>query len=345
MLDKERIYLFKQPYVKSFQRDENETDKVFRSRGLKGVEFIRASPGKDPRTLSASSLRSRKRMESLLQRARDFMLSRDRDKEEQRVIDEKEAENEKSVGKDYPDPELVETFIVPVVEARAEKEADNVNEIDESATENSSPATRRSKREKAKPVKEPEVEHRLKEAKPAADVVEERKSARIKKHVTFSNPPTSDDRQVEAEKPVRSRRHKPEEPRQVPEVEIESSVVEPAIVETPVTTAEEKTFTQNQLEATATDVEAASNVENNCIDVPVNNGEVLEEIIFEELPTEEEVEEEDEDVDDDDEEFSDFECILDVDEDSDGLLIPLENGWVCEKNWSSRTGSYSTHFW
>ena len=75
------------------------------------------------------------------------------------------------------------------------------------------------------------------------------------------------------------------------------------------------------------------------------NCRVLEEIIFEELPTEEEVEEEDEDVDDDDEEFSDFECILDVDEDSDGLLIPLENGWVCEKNWSSRTGSYSTHFW
>jgi hypothetical protein len=60
---------------------------------------------------------------------------------------------------------------------------------------------------------------------------------------------------------------------------------------------------------------------------------------------EEEEEDEDEDEDEDDEEFSDFECILDVDDDSDGLLIPLENGWVCEKNWSSRAGTYSTHFW
>ena len=63
-----------------------------------------------------------------------------------------------------------------------------------------------------------------------------------------------------------------------------------------------------------------------------------------EMPSDDELEEEDDD-DDDDEEFSDFECILDIDEDSDGLLIPLENGWVCEKNWSSRTGTYSTHFW
>ena len=66
----------------------------------------------------------------------------------------------------------------------------------------------------------------------------------------------------------------------------------------------------------------------------------------EELEEEEEEEEdEDEDEAEDDEEFSDFECILDVDDDSDGLLIPLENGWVCEKNWSSRAGTYSTHFW
>ena len=46
-------------------------DSVYRSRGLKGT--VKASPGKAPRTLSTSSLKTRQRMEALMRRAREFM--------------------------------------------------------------------------------------------------------------------------------------------------------------------------------------------------------------------------------------------------------------------------------
>jgi hypothetical protein len=66
----------------TFKKDGNEAedneqlikgdgDKMFRSRGLKGT--VKASPGKAPRTLSSSSLRTRHRMEALMKRAREFM--------------------------------------------------------------------------------------------------------------------------------------------------------------------------------------------------------------------------------------------------------------------------------
>jgi len=136
-----------------FQNDENETDKVFRSRGLKGVQFIRASPGKEPRTLSSSSLRSRKRMESLLQRARDFMLGRDREKK--RAEQKSAKKPEVDAGKHRPaqkiNPDLIETVVVPTDEEK----------VDDVADEARSPVTRRSKRERAKiedppqPVTEP----------------------------------------------------------------------------------------------------------------------------------------------------------------------------------------------
>ena len=58
----------------------------------------------------------------------------------------------------------------------------------------------------------------------------------------------------------------------------------------------------------------------------------------------EDVEEEEEEEDDSDDEFD---GISDGDEDdTDGLLIPLENGWVCEKRLSDpKSNAYSTHFW
>merc|ERR1719433_1960275 len=56
----------------------------------------------------------------------------------------------------------------------------------------------------------------------------------------------------------------------------------------------------------------------------------------------------DEEMEDDfdDEEFDGISDGDEDDDDMDGLLIPLENGWVCEKRLSdSATNSYSTHFW
>ena len=48
----------------------------------------------------------------------------------------------------------------------------------------------------------------------------------------------------------------------------------------------------------------------------------------------------------DDEEFDGISDGDEDDDDTDGLLIPLENGWVCEKRLAdSASNSYSTHFW
>ncbi len=46
----------------------DDEDKIFRTRGFKGT--IKASLNRAPRTLSSSSLRTRKRMEALMRRAR-----------------------------------------------------------------------------------------------------------------------------------------------------------------------------------------------------------------------------------------------------------------------------------
>ena len=49
----------------------DDEDKIFRTRGFKGN--VKASLNRAPRTLSSSSLRTRKRMEALMRRAREFM--------------------------------------------------------------------------------------------------------------------------------------------------------------------------------------------------------------------------------------------------------------------------------
>ena len=49
----------------------DDEDKIFRTRGFKGT--VKASLNRAPRTLSSSSLRTRKRMEALMRRAREFM--------------------------------------------------------------------------------------------------------------------------------------------------------------------------------------------------------------------------------------------------------------------------------
>ena len=49
----------------------DDEGKMFQARGFKGT--VKASLNRAPRTLSTSSLRTRKRMEALMRRARDFM--------------------------------------------------------------------------------------------------------------------------------------------------------------------------------------------------------------------------------------------------------------------------------
>ena len=79
---------------------------------------------------------------------------------------------------------------------------------------------------------------------------------------------------------------------------------------------------------------------------PREISQMTKEVIVTEAP--EVLNEEEEDIEDDfdDEEFDGISDGDVDDDDTDGLLIPLENGWVCEKRLSdSATNSYSTHFW
>ena len=76
---------------------KNDSDEMFRSRGLKGT--IKASPGKAPRTLSSSSLRTRQRMEALMKRAREFM--KQNRKEEMKAKKQKGNNYLKDAGADF----------------------------------------------------------------------------------------------------------------------------------------------------------------------------------------------------------------------------------------------------
>ena len=76
---------------------KNESDAMFRSRGLKGT--IKASPGKAPRTLSSSSLRTRQRMEALMKRAREFM--KQNRKEQMKTKKQKRGSKEDLADKKY----------------------------------------------------------------------------------------------------------------------------------------------------------------------------------------------------------------------------------------------------
>ena len=97
---------------------ENE---LFRTRGFKGT--VKASLNRAPRTLSSSSLRTRKRMEALMRRAREFM-KKDKKKSEKvtkngndenkpKIVKEKPQEIEKVVQDEGTEPE-------PPVQVQAE---------------------------------------------------------------------------------------------------------------------------------------------------------------------------------------------------------------------------------
>ena len=83
-------------------------------------------------------------MESLLQRARDFMLGRDREKKraEQKPVKKPENVSGKERLVNRIDPDLVETVIVPAEEGVPEEQ------VEAPVEEVRSPVTRRSRREK-----------------------------------------------------------------------------------------------------------------------------------------------------------------------------------------------------
>ena len=80
--------------------EKGEGDKMFRSRGLKGT--VKASPGKAPRTLSSSSLRTRQRMEALMERAREFMKQNRKGKIQTKQPKVSKARAEKQSVQDSP---------------------------------------------------------------------------------------------------------------------------------------------------------------------------------------------------------------------------------------------------
>ena len=49
--------------------------------------------------------------------------------------------------------------------------------------------------------------------------------------------------------------------------------------------------------------------------------------------------------DSEDDAFDETDSELEENEEEEGLLIPLENGWVCEKKWDQDDKAYCTHFW
>ena len=91
LLSKMRATFRKDDEDESEDLIKGEGDQMFRSRGLKGT--IKASPGKAPRTLSSSSLRTRQRMEALMKRARDFMKQNRKQK-----LKAKQREEQKDKG-------------------------------------------------------------------------------------------------------------------------------------------------------------------------------------------------------------------------------------------------------
>ena len=94
---------------------ENE---LFRTRGFKGT--VKASLNRAPRTLSSSSLRTRKRMEALMRRAREFMkkdkknTKNGNDENKPKIVKEKTKEIEKVVQDEVTEPP-VQVHVEPIV--------------------------------------------------------------------------------------------------------------------------------------------------------------------------------------------------------------------------------------
>lgn len=364
-------------------------DQVFRSRGLKGMKFVRPSPGKEPRTLSTSSMRSRKRMEALLTRARNFMVRRDREtKSKTQIItivpiEELQTNTKDTVMMDTENDLGDETVVSIDTDENLESQVDcdHVGDcskvqtkpclkplvIEDSAVIISSQPVDILSNENENIL--PQVEDIPLSNIPLSNIPTEQnielesQEAPIS-FIVLSNEPVTISYEAQSEPNPTSNSNSrassrttgkvspvqiqvgdvavPDQP--VSEDQLESNVVIPQLPNIDVTqeasTDLDKPATPNNepdlIPSLSADIEIGPSI----------NIEDPQRINKDGLVSEDELSEEDEELDDEsDEEFSDFECILDVDEDSDGLLIPLENGWVCEKNWAPRSGSYTTHFW
>ena len=250
----------------------DDEDKIFRTRGFKGN--VKASLNRAPRTLSSSSLRTRKRMEALMRKAREFMKKNKGNS----------GNNEKTTGGRTTTP--ITKKITKITNNSTKKSNTTVAPVvitkDTTSTTTAATVTT-----------SPTIEKQ-----PSEDINSKEKEDKNKPSVEEKQnkePEVVVAQEVEAEKPT----EKEPEAEPQPEPEPEKEVVEPEVVEED-------------------------------LHLELEDGDLEEE--------EEEEEEEDED----------FDGISDGsdDDDNDGLLIPLENGCVCEKRMADpEVHSYTTHFW
>ena len=104
----------------------DDEDKIFRTRGFKGN--VKASLNRAPRTLSTSSLRTRKRMEALMRRAREFM-KKDIAKEKQKTKPANKATTRQNATKPRtPTPPLAAS--IDSNEAEVAKVPDQENDVE-----------------------------------------------------------------------------------------------------------------------------------------------------------------------------------------------------------------------
>lgn len=260
----------------------DDEDKIFRTRGFKGN--VKASLNRAPRTLSSSSLRTRKRMEALMRKAREFMKKNKGNSGNSSI-----SNYEKVTGS----KRTTTPNIKKLISASTTKKSTNTV-VTPAVTHEDTTATT--------VTTAPTIE------KPPAEGITSNEMENKNKPSSVQVKPKNKEEEV---------------------VKVAQEVVEKVA----------KLPTEKEVDKPA-DPEPEEEV--------VVEPEVPEEDLHLELEDGDLEEEEVLDEDEEEEEDEDFDGISDGsdDDDNDGLLIPLENGWVCEKRMSDpEVHSYTTHFW
>ena len=317
--------------------EDDDPDLVYRSRGFKGT--VKASPAKAPRILSVSSLRTRMRLDALMRRAREFMRkdkrSRIKDlkaKKVSQVEKPKKPEGNKKTKEpvDRDQPKSSDETKQQRKSQRNRKPSPKVLEKETTARQGKESAhqTTRGGRKKisAKDATaddanksdkvQKQLDSRDDRVPPVDEELAEHGQTPTVKQAASNNATTTTTTSQEKSDPVKT----------VPKITLRTSFGKKhATIVTP--NQDNDNVTTLDLPATGgaggggglLPPEAAINIHD-----PYALDEDLDEV-----------------------EDDDFDGIIDDDDDdeTDGLLIPLENGWVCEKRFDPETESYSTHFW